>query len=115
MARLVLTADQRRTLNELLRPTATRLRAILYTGQANLGLVQSLLASVQAQITADPSLADEPIDDGRDAEGVRPITAAELATGIGFLLQMLAWTQEPANVPAGDAALKIAPFPFVAE
>jgi hypothetical protein len=92
---------------EVLRPLAEKLRSVLYEGQANLSTHIELLT-----VLSNYSIPDAILIDGREAEGVRPMTVAEVKTACEFLIDMLQWTQTPENEPRGTTALKMTVRPF---
>jgi hypothetical protein len=95
---------------EGLRPLAERFRNILYASQANIGRLQSLMAI----LAAHPNQSDL-VDDGRTAEGVQPMTVAQLLTTCNFIVELLTWSQTPPNLDNGTTALRLCVRPFRVE
>ena len=94
-------------LQEVLRPMAEKLRAILYEGQANLATHVELLTA----LTMFPD-QDALVIDGRAAEGIRPMTVGQLKVACQFLVDMLQWSQTVENEPRGTTALRMTVRPF---
>lgn len=93
------------------RPAAESLRATLYTGQGNLDTLIELMTLLGGEVAA--GRGDEPVIDGRAAEGVRVRTAAQMLTGLQFMADLLAWSQASENVDRRTEALRLCVRPLL--
>lgn len=99
-----------RHFEEVVRPMAEKLRSVLYEGQASLATHVELLSTLAAYPDQDAIL-----DDGRGAEGVRPVTVGQARVACQFLVDMFAWSQAPEQLERGTTALKLCVRPMRVE
>ena len=83
-----------RTISEVVRPTAERARGLLIEAQAHAPRLAAIVASLEGVDDA------EVLDDGREREGVRPLTVGQFRACVSMLGELTVSIGQDARLPS---------------